>query len=135
MCLDSLGGQQIYSKTNQLTLNPKKKHIITTKIEHPSILEVCKMLEHLGARISYLDVDKEGFIDLKQLEKEIGKDTLLVSIIHGNNEIGTIQNLEEIGKLCRKKGVLFHIDACQSFTKTLATDLPTGRQVSRINTD
>lgn len=98
--------------------NSGKKHIITTKIEHPSIGEVCEMLKHLGARITYLDVDKEGFIDLKQLEKEIQKDTLLVSIIHGNNEIGTIQNLEEIGKICKKKEIYFHADACQSYCKT-----------------
>ncbi len=95
-----------------------KKQIITTKIEHPSILEICKMLEHLGAKNIYLDVDKGGFVDIKQLEKTIGKDTLLVSIIHGNNEIGTIQNLEEIGKICKKNGIYFHVDACQSYMKT-----------------
>jgi cysteine desulfurase len=97
--------------------NPNKKHIVTTKIEHPSILEVCGMLEKLGAKITYLDVDKEGKINIKELEKAIQKDTLLVSIIHGNNEIGTIQNIVEIGKVCRKNGVYFHIDACQSYTK------------------
>ncbi len=95
-----------------------RKHIITTKIEHPSVLEVCEMLKKLGARISYLDVDKNGLIDTKQLEKEIQKDTLLVSIIQGNNEIGTIQNLEDIGKICRKNNIYLHADACQSYTKT-----------------
>ncbi|MEK6817464.1 MAG: cysteine desulfurase family protein, partial [Nanoarchaeota archaeon] len=96
---------------------PKKNHLITTKIEHASILETCKWLEKQGAKITYLDVDKEGFVDLKQLENSITKKTFLVSIIHGNNEIGTIQDLEKIGKICKEKNVLFHTDACQSFTK------------------
>ena len=95
-----------------------KKHIITTKIEHPSILEVTKMLEKLGARVTYLDVDKEGFVNPKDVEKASEKDTLLVSVIHGNNEIGTIQNIKEIGKICHEKGIYFHIDACQSYTKS-----------------
>lgn len=98
--------------------NPEKKHIITSKIEHASILNTCKFLESQGHKITYLNVDKEGFIDLKQLEASITKDTLLVSIIHGNNEIGTIQNLEEIGKICKRNNVYFHTDACQSYTKS-----------------
>jgi len=97
----------------------KKGHIITTKIEHDCVLNTCKWLEKRGWKVTYLDVDKEGFISLDDLEKAITKDTVLVSIIHGNNEIGTIQNLEEIGKICKSKGVLFHTDACQSYTKTL----------------
>src|SRR3989338_2639160 len=95
-----------------------KNHFITTKIEHDSILETCKWLEEQGAEITYLNVDKKGFVDLKQLESSITKKTFLVSIIHGNNEIGTVQDLEKIGKLCKEKNVLFHTDACQSFTKT-----------------
>lgn len=95
-----------------------KKHIVTTKIEHDCILESCKFLEKLGAKISYLEVNKEGFIDLKELEKAITEETLLVTVIHGNNEIGTIQDLDSIGSICRKKNVYFHIDACQSYTKT-----------------
>ncbi len=95
-----------------------KNHIITTKIEHPSILEVCKWLEKHGTKITYLDVDKEGLINIKELEREINNKTLVVSIIQGNNEIGTLQNLEKIGELCKKKGVYFHVDACQSFTKS-----------------
>ena len=97
--------------------HPEKKHIITTKIEHDSVLETCKWLERQGAKVTYLDVDKNGFINLNDLEKTISNDTLVVSIIHGNNEIGVIQNLEKIGKICKEKKVLFHIDACQSFTK------------------
>lgn len=96
---------------------PEKNHIITTKIEHDCVLNSCKWLEQLGAKITYLDVNGEGFVNPKDVEKAITKKTFLVTVIHGNNEIGTIQNLEEIGKVCRKNGVLFHTDACQSFTK------------------
>lgn len=98
--------------------NKQKNHIITTKIEHKCGLSCCKWLESQGFKATYLDVDKEGFISLDKLEKAITKQTLLVSIIHGNNEIGTIQDLEEIGKLCKKYNVYLHTDACQSFTKT-----------------
>jgi cysteine desulfurase len=94
-----------------------KNHIITTKIEHDSILNVCEMLEKLGAKLTYLNVDREGFIDLNELKKSITNETLAVSVIHGNNEIGTIQNISEIGKICKEKGIYFHIDACQSFIK------------------
>lgn len=96
---------------------PKKNHIITTKIEHDSILNACKWLENQGARVTYLNVNREGFIDLEELKKEITPKTFLVTIIHGNNEIGTIQDIEAIGKVCKEKKVLFHTDACQSFTK------------------
>ncbi|MEM4625182.1 MAG: cysteine desulfurase family protein [Candidatus Pacearchaeota archaeon] len=96
-----------------------KNHIITTKIEHDSVINVCESLKKFGFQITYLNVDKEGFIDYKELEESITPNTLLVSIIHGNNEIGTIQDIQQIGDICRKKSVLFHIDACQSFTKTL----------------
>lgn len=95
----------------------KGKHIITTKIEHDCVLNACRYLESKGFTITYLDVDREGFINLEQLKKEIRKDTILVSIIHANNEIGTIQDLENISKICKEKNVLFHTDACQSFTK------------------
>jgi cysteine desulfurase len=98
-----------------------KKHIITTRIEHDCVLNACKWLQTLNQeiRVTYLDVDKEGFINTKELEDAIRPDTLLVSIIHGNNEIGTIQNLEAIGKICRERGIYFHSDACQSFTKRM----------------
>ncbi len=96
---------------------PKKNNLITTKIEHASVLETCKWLEKQGAKITYLDVDKQGFIDLERLEKSITEKTFLVSIIHGNNEIGTLQDLEKIGKICKEKRILFHTDCCQSFTK------------------
>ena len=96
---------------------PKKNHIITTKIEHDSILQTCKWLEGQGARVTYLNVDKEGFVNLDDVKKEINNKTFFVSIIHGNNEIGTLQDIEKIGKICKEKNVLFHTDACQSFTK------------------
>ncbi len=95
-----------------------KNHIILSKIEHDCILNSCKWLEKQGAKITYLDVDAEGFVNPKDIEKTITEKTLVVSIIHGNNEIGTIQDLEAIGKICREKGVYFHTDACQSYTKT-----------------
>ena len=94
-----------------------KNHIITTKVEHACVLNSCKWLEEMGFEVTYLDVDGAGFIDFKELENAITKKTLFVSIIHGNNEIGSVYNLEEIGKICKKKGVLFHTDACQTFTK------------------
>lgn len=96
---------------------PAKDHIITTKIEHDCGINACKWLEKQGAKVTYLNVDKDGFIDLKELERAITNKTLIVSVIHANNEIGTIQDLEAIGKICKEKGVLFHTDACQSFTK------------------
>jgi len=97
--------------------NPEKNHIITTKIEHDCVLNTCKWLETKGANVTYLNVDPEGFVDLGGLEKAITDKTLVVSVIHGNNEIGTIQYLEKIGEICKKYGILFHTDACQSFTK------------------
>lgn len=96
----------------------KGNHIITTKIEHDCIINSCEYLKKEGFEITYLNVDKEGFINLEELKKLIKKETILVSIIHGNNEIGTIQDLEEIGKICKEKKVLLHSDACQSYTKT-----------------
>ncbi len=96
-----------------------KNHIITTKIEHDSILKVCKQLESEGAKVTYLDVDGEGFVKWQDVKAAITPKTFLISIIHANNEIGTIQNLEEIGKIAKEHGIHFHTDACQSYTKTL----------------
>jgi cysteine desulfurase len=96
----------------------KGNHIITTNIEHKCILNSCKWLEKQGFKVTYLDVDKEGFINKADLEKAITEKTILVSIIHGNNEIGTIQDLTALGNICKKYNVYFHTDACQSYTKT-----------------
>lgn len=95
----------------------KGKHIVTSKIEHHCVLEPARWLEKQGFEITRLPVDKFGFIDLTQLENVIRKDTILVSIMHANNEIGTIQDIEKIGKICKEKGVYFHSDAAQSFGK------------------
>lgn len=95
----------------------KGKHIITTKIEHDCVLNSCKWLEKQGFEITYLPVDKEGFVNPDDVEKAIRKDTILVSVMHANNEIGTIEPIEEIGKICSEHDVYFHTDACQSFTK------------------
>jgi cysteine desulfurase len=98
--------------------NKKKgKHIIVSKIEHDCILESAHWLEKQGFDISYLSVDEHGLVDLNELEKTIRKDTILVSIMHANNEIGVIQDIKEIGKICREKGVYFHTDAAQSYGK------------------
>ena len=96
---------------------PAKNHIVTTKIEHDCVLNACKWLETKGAKVTYLNVDERGFVDLEELKNAITEKTFLVSVIHGNNEIGTIQKIREIGNICRGKKVLFHTDACQSFTK------------------
>ncbi|HHX48904.1 MAG TPA: cysteine desulfurase NifS [Clostridiales bacterium] len=92
----------------------KTKHIITSKIEHPAVLEPCAMLEKEGVSITYLDVDKYGVIDIEQLKNSINDNTILVSVMFANNEIGTIQPIKEIGEICKKEGVLFHTDAVQA---------------------
>lgn len=92
--------------------------IITSKIEHPAVLEACRRLSTKGFEIAYIGVNKFGLIDLQELEGEIDDNTILISIMHVNNELGTIQPIEEIGKLKRKhEGVFFHSDAVQSFGK------------------
>ena len=96
----------------------KGSHIIATKIEHDCVLNSCRWLEKNGFKVTYLDVNKEGFLNPQELEKAITKNTILVSIIHGNNEIGTIQDLKALYEVCRKHRVYFHTDACQSYTKT-----------------
>ena len=92
----------------------KGNHIITTKIEHHAVLHTCEFLEKFGFEVTSLDVNEEGFIDLKQLESAITDKTILVSIMFANNEIGTIQPIKEIGAICREKKVLFHTDAVQA---------------------
>jgi cysteine desulfurase len=93
------------------------RHIITSSIEHHAVLESCEWLKKQGFEISYLPVDKYGFVNLSQLDSAIRKDTILVSIMHANNEIGTIEPIEEIGKICADHGVYFHTDTVQSFGK------------------
>lgn len=93
----------------------KGKHIITTKIEHHAILHTCEYLEKQGCEITYLDVDEYGLINPEELEKEIRPDTILISVMMANNEIGTIEPIAEIGAIAKKHGVLFHTDAVQAF--------------------
>ena len=95
----------------------KGKHIITTKIEHHAILHTCDYLAEKGFEITYLDVDENGLIKLDQLKKAIRPDTILISIMFANNEIGTIQPIAEIGKIAKEHGVLFHTDAVQAYTQ------------------
>ena len=92
----------------------KGNHIITSKIEHHAVLESCHALEKQGFKVTYLDVDSNGFVDPNEVASAITDKTILVSIMHANNEVGTIQPVEEIGKITRKKGIHFHIDAVQS---------------------
>ena len=97
--------------------NSNKKHIITSEIEHPSILETCEDLKKDGYKIDYIRVNSDGIVDIEEIKKKISKDTLVVSIMHVNNEIGTIQPIEEIGEICKKAKVYFHTDAVQGFIK------------------
>lgn len=94
-----------------------KCHLITSKIEHKSVLNVFKHLEKIGYKVTYLDVDKHGNINIDQLRKSIGSDTKLISIQMFNSEIGTLQNVKAIGRVAKAHGILFHCDAAQSFCK------------------
>ncbi len=93
----------------------KGKHIITTKIEHHAVLHTCEYLEKKGYEVTYLDVDENGIVKLEELKKAIRKDTILISIMFANNEIGSIQPVQEIGKIAHEQGILFHTDAVQAF--------------------
>ncbi len=93
----------------------KGKHIITTKIEHHAILHTCEYLEKKGFEVTYLGVDKDGLVDLEELKAAIRPDTILISVMFANNEIGTIEPIAEIGAIAREHGILFHTDAVQAF--------------------
>ncbi len=95
----------------------KGNHIITVVTEHKAVLDTCKHLEKLGAEITYLPVGEDGLISMEQLEGAIRPTTILVSVMYGNNELGVLQPIREIGTLCRKHGVLFHTDATQAVGK------------------
>lgn len=93
----------------------KGKHIITTKIEHHAILHTCEYLEKEGFEVTYLDVDEYGTVKLDELKKAVRPDTILISVMAANNEIGTVQPIEEIGAIAKENGILFHTDAVQAF--------------------
>lgn len=96
---------------------PEKKHIITTKVEHPAIINFCKHISRKGYKITFLSVDKIGRISLDELKDSINKDTLLVSIMFANNEIGNIYPIKEIGNILKERNILFHTDAVQAIGK------------------
>lgn len=97
------------------SFSDKGKHIITTKIEHHAVLHTCEYLERHGFDITYLNVDSDGKVRLDELKKSIREDTILISVMTANNEIGTIQPIAEIGKIAHEKGILFHTDAVQAY--------------------
>jgi len=112
-------------------LKHKGEHIITTKVEHPAVFAPCRFLERLGATVTYLPVDRTGRVDPEDVRRAITPRTILISVMHANNEVGTIQPIEEIGAIARDHGIRFHTDAAQSVGKiptrvgTLGVDLLT----------
>ncbi|TGC11040.1 cysteine desulfurase NifS [Methanolobus halotolerans] len=95
----------------------RSQHIITSMIEHPAVLSTCSFLESIGYEVTYVPVDSEGVLDLDKLERSVRDDTSIISIMHANNEIGTIQPVKDIARIARDKDVYFHTDAVQSFGK------------------
>jgi len=95
----------------------KGRHVITQEIEHKAVIDPAKYLEQNGFKVTFLPVDKHGFVHAEQVREAMTDETILVSIMHGNNEIGTINPIRDIGRLCKEKGVLFHTDASQTFGK------------------
>ncbi|CAA0144888.1 probable cysteine desulfurase [Tenacibaculum maritimum] len=100
-----------------MSLKNKGNHIITSSIEHPAVIEVCKYLESQGFKITYLNVNKDGIIDLNNLKNTISSKTILITIMHANNETGSIQPIEKIGMIAKEHGIPLHTDASQSFGK------------------
>ena len=103
-------------------LRHKGDHIITTAVEHPAVLDPCRFLERLGATVTYLPVDGTGRVDPDDVRRAITPRTILISVMHANNEVGTIQPIEEIGTIAREHGIRFHTDAAQSVGK-IATEV------------
>lgn len=95
----------------------KGRHIVTSQIEHPAVLEVCRFLQQNGFEITYLPVDECGTVRVEDVEKSIRRDTILISIMHSNNEVGTVQPIQEIARIAKKRGVIVHTDAAQSMGK------------------
>jgi len=97
--------------------NTTNKHIITYETEHKAVLDICDFLQNSGFEVTYLSIKKDGLIDLDVLKKAIREDTFLISVLHANNEIGVIQPIAEIGKICKTHNIIFHVDAAQSVGK------------------
>jgi len=97
----------------------KGNHIITTQIEHPTVIEVCKFLEKHGFEVTYLPVDEFGLMSVSDVEKAFTSKTILITVMHANNEVGTIQPIEEVAKLAKERGIIMHTDAAQSVGKIL----------------
>ena len=95
----------------------KGKHIITVKTEHKAVLDACRQLEREGFEVTYMEPESDGLLDLDKLQSEIREDTVLISVMHVNNEIGVIQDIEKIGEIARSKNIIFHVDAAQSAGK------------------
>jgi cysteine desulfurase len=95
----------------------KGRHIVTVKTEHKAVLDSCRQLEREGFEVTYLDPEPSGLLDLDRFESVLRKDTILASVMHVNNEIGVIQDIEKLGRICRERGVIFHVDAAQSTGK------------------
>jgi cysteine desulfurase len=106
-------------------LKKEKVHFVTTTIEHSSVLEIFRHLETIGAEVTYVAPEEDGIVDAKKVTKALIPETILVSVMYANNEIGTIQPVKDIGKACASKGIVFHIDACQagSYVSLLVHDL------------
>ena len=111
----AMGKKSGLSDSDAAGQKQRPPHIICSAIEHHAVLESCKFAESLGARVSRIPVNREGFLDLKALEEDITEDTVLISVMAANNEMGTIQDLRAIGEIAKKHGVLFHTDAVQAF--------------------
>jgi cysteine desulfurase len=109
-------------------LQEKGNHIITTQIEHPAVLHPCRFLERFGAEVTLIGVDAYGKVDPEEIEKAITKKTILITVMHANNEVGTIQPIEEISEIAKRNGILFHTDAAQSVGKI-------DTQVDRLGVD
>lgn len=102
-------------KATAFSMREKGKHIITSRIEHHAILHTCEFLEKLGYEVTYLDVDENGVVKLDELRKAIRQDTILISVMFANNEIGTIEPIKEIGAIAHEHGIVFHTDAVQAY--------------------
>lgn len=102
-------------KATAFSMREKGKHIITSRIEHHAILHTCEFLEQLGYEVTYLDVDENGVVKLDELRKAIRQDTILISVMFANNEIGTIEPIKEIGAIAHEHGIVFHTDAVQAY--------------------